>query len=196
MKYNFLIKLIVFIVFNFLANTIYSQFQQSFELSVHPGYSQFSTHQENGMSVFGEFVWNNNKFINPSLRVGSSAGFKLVEEGMGAYNVLLHSVSLNAIVDFLNSKSVHNIQLGLGPCLHFEMYSYLLETHNIEGLNRNVNEFVSVGYYYFGIDYFLRYKYQFSEHFQVGLEWSETGLFSAGKVKQSAISLTLTSLIF
>jgi hypothetical protein len=196
MKNNQLLKIILLLFLISFVEKSNAQFQKCFEMSVNPGFSTFSTNNEKGMSIAGEFSWVFNKWINPSVRLGTASGFKLVDKGMGTYQISLNSLAINANFNLLNICSGHLLQVGIGPCLNYEMYNYIFGIYFLEEQNRFVNELISEGYYCFAIDYFIRYRYKLSDRFQLGIEWSETGLFFSGKVKQSALSLTFTSVIF
>ncbi len=180
----------------FIAQNCFAQSPKQFELSVIPGYATFSTNHEQGMSLSGEFMYKFNRWVNPALRISSASGFRLVDEGMGTYQASLNSLSLNANIDILGPRSKHVVELGGGPGINFEIYNYILGRFFAGDINREVNEIIAEGRFTFALNYYLRYKYRISDHFLLGLEWSESGLLTNGFVKQSALSFTFSALIF
>ncbi|MBN1924501.1 MAG: hypothetical protein JW798_01585 [Prolixibacteraceae bacterium] len=187
----FLLSLLVcFIVQQSLA-----QFPKQCEISIIPGYATFSAHKEQGMSLAGEFTYKFNRWVNPSLRISSASGFNSVEEGLGAYHANVNTLSINANVDLFNPSSKHLFQLGGGPVIAFDMNSRIIGSYYVQEVDRYVNENVAFEMFSFSLGYFVRYKYRISDHFLLGLEWSETGLLTTGWVKQSALSFTFSALI-
>jgi hypothetical protein len=53
----------------FIAQHSFAQSPKQFELSVIPGYATFSTNQEQGMSLAGEFTYKFNRWVNSLLRI-------------------------------------------------------------------------------------------------------------------------------
>jgi len=180
----------------FIAQNSFAQSPKHFEVSVIPGFATFSTKHEQGMSLTGEFLYKFNRWVNPALRISSASGFRGVDEGMGTHQASLNALSLNACVDILGPKNKHAIQAGGGPGMNFEMYNYILGRFFAGEINREVNEIVAEGRFAFALNYFVRYRYRLSDHFLLGLEWSESGLLTNGRVKQSALSFTFTAIAF
>ncbi|MCF8357193.1 MAG: hypothetical protein K9H26_00440 [Prolixibacteraceae bacterium] len=54
-----------------IAQNCFAQPPKQFGLSVIPGYATFSTNNEQGMSLSGEFMYKFNRWVNPALRISS-----------------------------------------------------------------------------------------------------------------------------